>query len=275
MSIALPPPELRNLLVIDYLLDHCSMEVIVKYFELADHSITTLVKCNTRFCTLLAKYLRSLQHRKNVQFYFNQKSDLHETSECAEIVDRILKMDCDNDTENVKHSGNSLLLKEPSYIQLDHADNYEMYVTMQMLNIKQSIYATSFDALLHVSIPASTKNEQLNRKLVSFQPTSTFLIESIDIELSIEKSQKNRLIFMIHEKPSIRWSKYAQNIDTKEEITTAIGNPSQGCAATNAFQQKIVNLCNFPRKIECKAWEGNYLIAIMLHCHREFSHEIV
>ena len=262
MSIELPPENLRNLLVIDYLLDRCSLEAIIKYFKLADPVITKLIQCNTRFCNLLVKYLRTLEQRRNVNFYFSPSKKLAD-SENDRIVNRILlknsmAMDCDG---------------------TDHPflDSIEMYATMQILNIKQSMFAASFDILLHIAIPASAKNTTMDVNIASFEPNSTFLIESIDIEMSIGGgSSKRALEYVIHKKPIIKWSQYAWQNAQREELITTISNPTCGLSATNSCVNKFVSFHQqFPLRINCKEWQGNYLIAVVLHCHREFARENV
>ncbi len=140
MSIELPSEHFRNLLVIDFLLDFCSLETIIKYFKLAKEDGVELLKCNTRFCKLLATYLRSMEQRKNVRFSLSNTKQM-EKSENVRIAEQILRssqqMDCDEPFK----------LEEYVY---SIEDSFEMYATMQMLNVKQSIYATSFDTLLHI-----------------------------------------------------------------------------------------------------------------------------
>lgn len=255
MSIELPPIQQRNLLVIDYLIDHCSLEAVVKYFESQDASITALVQRDTRFCSLLAKYLRSMHQRKNVCFYFTSTKPRLKT-ESMKIVEQVLlrnscSMECD---EPSKH------------------EHFEMYSTMQFLNVKQSFYDTTFDILLHISIPASAKNDCLENALVSFQPQSTFLINTVDVTMSIEKISKNQTSFTVHEMPCIQWTHFAHEKKSKEEITMHIDTLACGQKATNQCRKQFVaNDHQMPVILQCKEWQGNYLIAILLQCRREFA----
>ena len=255
MAIELPPDYLKNLLIVDNLLQSCSIETIIKYFHLAGPIVTDQIQCNVRFCTLLKKYLCSMEQRKNVRILFSQQKRFDNNNMNSEnkIAREIL--DCNQD------------------YKFHSQEEFEMYATMQMSNVKQKLFAASFDILFHISIPCSAYNLNMDRRKISFVPNSTFLIESIDFEISISKIAKKNILFTVHEKPAISWSQYGRPMDDRECIYTNVTSTLQGFSATNALLNRPTIICenNFPLKQYCKEWQGNYLIAIVLFCQREFK----